>query len=67
MEVPGRTADEMAKWFGSEMQRYREDEAELEEQRKRRPRLENLMVNDQWKHWMSNWPEDTTLKPPAKL
>jgi pimeloyl-ACP methyl ester carboxylesterase len=49
MEAVDRLAEDSAQWIGQEMQRWRDEQAELERSWRSQPRRERQMVDELWK------------------
>jgi pimeloyl-ACP methyl ester carboxylesterase len=60
MEDVEGTAEHTAEWLGVELKRWREDEREWEEARKRRDPRHDIVVNDEWLRRMG---QGMTVKP----
>ncbi|MCJ1382152.1 hypothetical protein MMC17_005264 [Xylographa soralifera] len=56
MEAVGDTAEESATWLAGELKRWRDDERQWLEARKRRGRDEDLKVGEEWVKWIEHLP-----------
>jgi pimeloyl-ACP methyl ester carboxylesterase len=66
MEAVGRLSDDSVQWIGTELQRWRDEQAELDRTWRSRPRIERQTVDDVWKEKMGG-PMPRAKLPQPKL